>query len=58
MILVGVDVASEKHDVSIMRDTGEVIRDNLTIPNKESGYKSSSARLRRPRSCTLVIRSA
>ena len=40
MILVGVDVASEKHDVSIMRDTGEVIRDNLTIPNKESGYKS------------------
>ena len=39
MILVGVDVASEKHDVSIMRDTGEVIRDNLTIPNKESGYK-------------------
>lgn len=39
MILVGVDVASEKHDVSIMRDTGEVIRDNFTIPNKESGYK-------------------
>jgi len=39
MILVGVDVASEKHDVSIMRDTGEVIRDNFTVPNKESGYK-------------------
>ena len=39
MILVGVDVASEKHDVSIIRDTGEVIRDNFTVPNKESGYK-------------------
>ena len=39
MILVGVDVASKKHDVSIIRDTGEVIRDNFTIPNKESGYK-------------------
>lgn len=39
MILVGIDVASEKHDVCIMRDSGEVIRENFTVLNKESGYK-------------------
>ena len=39
MILVGIDVASDKHDVSIMRDSGEIIRENFTVLNKESGYK-------------------
>lgn len=39
MILVGVDVASSKHDVAIMRDDGTIIKENLTIPNKEVGYK-------------------
>ena len=39
MILVGIDVASDKHDVCIMSDNGEIIRENFTVPNKESGYK-------------------
>lgn len=39
MILVGIDVASDKHDVSIMRDSGEIIRENFTVLNKEVGYK-------------------
>lgn len=39
MILVGIDVASEKHDVCIMRDTTEVVRSPFTIPNDASGMK-------------------
>ena len=44
MILVGIDVASDKHDVSIMRDSGEIIRENFTVLNKESGYKKATRR--------------
>ena len=45
MILVGVDVASVKHDVAIMRDTGETIKANFTIPNNASGYKKLLAEI-------------
>ena len=39
MILIGIDVASEKHDVCIMSDIGEIFKEIFSIPNKEVGYK-------------------
>ena len=40
MIYVGIDVASNKHDCFIMRDTGEVFsKKSFTITNDFEGYK-------------------
>lgn len=40
MIYVGIDVASQKHDCFIMRDTGEVFsKQSFTIKNDLEGYK-------------------
>jgi len=41
MIIVGIDVASEKHDYFMLRkETGEVFNSSaITIPNNEAGYK-------------------
>ena len=40
MIYVGIDVASQKHDCFIMRDTGEVFsKKSFTIKNDIEGYK-------------------
>ena len=40
MIYVGIDVASQKHDCFIMRDTGEVFsKKAFTIKNDIEGYK-------------------
>ena len=41
MIYVGIDVASNKHDCFIMRDTGEVFsKKSFTIKNDIEGYKN------------------
>ena len=37
MIYVGIDVAKEKHDVFAMNSEGDVLIENLTIPNNISG---------------------
>lgn len=39
MIYVGIDVASEKHDVCIMNGNGEVFKHIFTISNHKSEYK-------------------
>ena len=39
MIYVGIDVASQKHDCYIIRDTGEVFSKPFTIENNINGYK-------------------
>jgi len=39
MIYVGIDVASQKHDCFLMRDTGEVFSKAFTIQNNFEGYK-------------------
>jgi len=39
MILVGIDVASKKHDVLIMKNTGEVYKKHFKIDNDLEGYK-------------------
>ncbi len=40
MIYVGIDVASQKHDCFLMRDTGEVFsKQSFTIKNDLEGYK-------------------
>ena len=40
MIYVGIDVASQKHDCFLLRDTGEVFSKNpFTIKNDFEGYK-------------------
>ena len=40
MIIVGIDVASEKHDYFMLqKETGVVFRSSVTIGNNEEGYK-------------------
>ena len=40
MIYVGIDVASQKHDCFLLRDTGEVFsKTSFTIKNDFEGYK-------------------
>ena len=39
MIYVGIDVASEKHDVCIMSEHGEIFKSVLQIKNSKSEYK-------------------
>ena len=38
MILVGIDVAKDKHDCFITSTDGEIIQDVFTIPNNWDGY--------------------
>ena len=38
MILVGIDVAKDKHDCFITSTDGEIIQDVFTIPNNRDGY--------------------
>ena len=46
MIYVGIDVASNKHDCFIMRDTGEVFsKKSFTITNDFEGYTIQSRTL-------------
>jgi len=48
MIIVGIDVASEKHDYFMLRkETGESFSSSaITILNNEAGYKSSTRTFR------------
>lgn len=39
MIFIGIDVASEKHDIIIIDDYGEIIEDHFTISNNKEGFK-------------------
>ena len=40
MIYVGIDVASQKHDCFLLKDTGEVFsKTSFTIKNDFEGYK-------------------
>lgn len=39
MILVGIDVASKKHDIVIMNEFGEVFEKHFTIENSRKGYE-------------------
>ena len=38
MILVGIDVAKDKHDCFIMSSEGEVLANAFTIPNSMEGF--------------------
>lgn len=40
MILVGIDVAKDKHDCYIMNSEGEVLADAFTIPNNAKGFNT------------------
>ncbi|MGN1217806.1 MAG: IS110 family transposase, partial [Phocaeicola sp.] len=40
MILVGIDVAKDKHDCYIMSSEGEVLADAFTIPNNAIGFNT------------------
>lgn len=43
MIYVGIDVASQKHDCFLLKDTGEVFsKTSFTIKNDFEGYKNST----------------
>jgi transposase len=39
MNYVGIDVAKLKHDVFVMNDKGEVLRNSFTVPNTTEGFK-------------------
>ena len=39
MICVGIDVASDKHDVCIMNQEGEIFKRIFTIHNSKTEYK-------------------
>ena len=39
MFFVGIDVASQKHDITITTDYGEVVKHNFTIQNNSDGFK-------------------
>jgi len=43
MIYVGIDVASEKHDVAICNEKGEFLCDVFTIQNSRSGFNTLEA---------------
>ena len=40
MILVGIDVAKNKHDCLIINSNGEVLANSFTIPNSMDGFLS------------------
>ena len=40
MIYVGIDVAKDKHDCHFVTDDGEILLDNLSIPNSSVGFVS------------------
>jgi transposase len=39
LIFIGIDVASQKHDIIIIDDYGEIIKDHFTISNDKVGFK-------------------
>jgi transposase len=39
LIFIGIDVASTKHDIIIINDYGEIIKDHFTISNDKQGFK-------------------
>ena len=39
MIYVGIDVASKKHDIVIINETGEIFNKHFTVLNSMKGYK-------------------
>jgi len=39
LIFIGIDVASQKHDIIIIDDYGEIIKDHFTISNDKQGLK-------------------
>lgn len=39
MIFIGIDVASQKHDIIIIDDYGEIINNHFTISNDKAGFK-------------------
>ena len=39
MVLVGIDVAKDKHDCFIISSEGEVLADVFTITNNKEGYE-------------------
>jgi transposase len=39
LIFIGIDVASEKHDIIMVDDYGEIIKDHFTISNDMKGFK-------------------
>jgi len=40
MIYVGIDVAKDKHDCFAIDSNGEILLDNITIPNNSEGFQS------------------
>ena len=40
MIIVGIDVAKDKHDCFIVSSEGEVLRDVFTVPNSKEGFEA------------------
>ncbi len=46
MICVGIDVAKDKHDCSILSSEGKVLADVFTIPNTMDGFRCLLERLR------------
>ena len=46
MILVGIDVAKDKHDCLISNSDGEVLFDPFTIPNNRSGFNDLLQKIR------------
>lgn len=47
MIYVGIDVASEKHDVCIMNEQGEIYGKKFQITNSKDEYKKTSQQNKR-----------
>lgn len=45
MICVGIDTASDKHDVCIMNQEGEIFKRMFTIHNNKTEYKNFLTRL-------------
>ena len=56
MIYVGIDVASEKHDVCIMSEEGEIFGKKFQIKNTKDEYKNSLAKLMKPRSSLKILK--
>lgn len=56
MIYVGIDVASEKHDVCIMSEEGEIFGKNSKSRTQRMNIKNSLAKLMKPRSSLKILK--
>ena len=45
MILVGIDVAKNKHDCLITNSDGEILANSFTIPNSLEGFQSLCSKI-------------